>query len=92
MLFVDILGIEWGDLFQVWHVELTSVSLWKMTTRPPLSPVASRSPVWLNSTVEMTSAGRATGKCEAIKQDNGRNKRSRDEGEKDKEMIEEKGN
>lgn len=38
--------------------ELTSVSLWKMTTRPPLSPVARRSPVWLNSTVEMTSAGR----------------------------------
>lgn len=31
-----------------------------MTTRPPLSPVASSSPEWLNSTVEMMSAvGRA---------------------------------
>ncbi|ELK06514.1 hypothetical protein PAL_GLEAN10022774 [Pteropus alecto] len=27
-----------------------------MTTRPPLSPVASSSPVWLNSTVDMISA------------------------------------
>lgn len=27
-----------------------------MTTRPPLSPVASSSPVWLNSTVDMMSA------------------------------------
>ena len=35
----------------------TSGSRWKMTTRPPLSPVASSSPVWLNSTVEMISAG-----------------------------------
>lgn len=35
----------------------TSGSLWKMTTRPPLSPVASSSPVWLNSTVEIISAG-----------------------------------
>lgn len=35
----------------------TSGSRWKTTTRPPLSPVASSSPVWLNSTVEMTSAG-----------------------------------
>lgn len=34
----------------------TSVSCWKMTTRPPLSPVASSSPEWLNSTVEMMSA------------------------------------
>lgn len=34
----------------------TSGSRWKMTTRPPLSPVASSSPVWLNSTVEMISA------------------------------------
>lgn len=49
---------------------LTSVSLWKMTTRPPLSPVASRSPVWLNSTVEMTSAGRERGKYEAVVQIN----------------------
>lgn len=39
----------------------TSGSLWKMTTRPPLSPVASSSPVWLNSTVEMTSARGQTG-------------------------------
>lgn len=29
---------------------------WKITTRPPLSPVASRSPSWLNSTHDMTSA------------------------------------
>lgn len=39
------------DLFSV-----TSISCWKMTTRPPLSPVASSSPVWLNSTVDMMSA------------------------------------
>lgn len=31
-------------------------SLWNMTTRPPLSPVASSSPSWLNSTHEMMSA------------------------------------
>lgn len=31
--------------------------LWKITTRPPLSPVAKYSPSWLNSTVEMISAG-----------------------------------
>lgn len=31
-------------------------SLWKMTTRPPLSPVAKNSPSWLNSTVEIMSA------------------------------------
>lgn len=29
---------------------------WKITTRPPLSPVARRSPSWLNSTQEITSA------------------------------------
>lgn len=52
----------------VLHCKLTSVSLWKMTTRPPLSPVARRSPVWLNSTVEMTSAVRKIGTLEAIKQ------------------------
>lgn len=34
----------------------TSGSCWKMTTRPPLSPVASSSPEWLNSTVDMMSA------------------------------------
>ena len=32
------------------------MSCWKMTTRPPLSPVARSSPEWLNSTVEMMSA------------------------------------
>ena len=35
---------------------LTAGSLWKMTTLPPLSPVARRSPSWLNSTHEMMSA------------------------------------
>lgn len=35
---------------------LTSGSCWKITTRPPLSPVASSSPEWLNSTVDMMSA------------------------------------
>ncbi len=35
---------------------LTSCSLWKTTTLPPLSPVAKSSPVELNSTVEMMSA------------------------------------
>ena len=34
----------------------TCGSLWKMTTLPPLSPVARRSPSWLNSTQEMMSA------------------------------------
>ena len=37
---------------------LTAGSRWKMTTLPPLSPVASRSPSWLNSTQEMMSAER----------------------------------
>lgn len=36
---------------------LTSCSLWNTTTLPPLSPVASSSPVGLNSTVDMMSAG-----------------------------------
>lgn len=31
-------------------------SLWNITTRPPLSPVANSSPSWLNSTHEMMSA------------------------------------
>lgn len=45
----------------------TSGSRWKMTTRPPLSPVASSSPVWLNSTVEMISAGGGeTGRCGSL--------------------------
>lgn len=45
----------------------TSGSRWKMTTRPPLSPVASSSPVWLNSTVEMISAvGGETGRCGSL--------------------------
>jgi len=35
---------------------LTAGSRWKMTTRPPLSPVAKRSPSWLNSTQEIMSA------------------------------------
>lgn len=37
-------------------VFLTPCSLWKTTTLPPLSPVASSSPEGLNSTVEMMSA------------------------------------
>ena len=36
--------------------QLTAGSRWKMTTLPPLSPVARRSPSWLNSTQEMMSA------------------------------------
>ncbi len=53
---------EWKRIYcyneMAWS--FTSVSCWKMTTRPPLSPVASSSPEWLNSTVEMMSAvGRA---------------------------------
>lgn len=36
----------------------TEGSRWKMTTRPPLSPVARRSPSWLNSTQDMISAGK----------------------------------
>lgn len=36
--------------------KLTTGSLWKITTRPPLSPVARRSPSWLNSTHEIISA------------------------------------
>lgn len=35
---------------------LTSCSLWKTTTLPPLSPVANSSPDELNSTVEIMSA------------------------------------
>jgi len=35
---------------------LTAGSRWKMTTLPPLSPVARRSPSWLNSTQEIMSA------------------------------------
>lgn len=35
---------------------LTDGSLWKMTTLPPLSPVARRSPSWLNSTHDIISA------------------------------------
>ena len=35
-------------------------SLWKTTTLPPLSPVARNSPSWLNSTVEIMSAGKDT--------------------------------
>ncbi|MPC30687.1 hypothetical protein E2C01_023955 [Portunus trituberculatus] len=42
------------------NLALTEGSRWKMTTRPPLSPVASRSPSWLNSTHEMMSAARVT--------------------------------
>lgn len=41
---------------------LTTGSLWKMTTRPPLSPVASKSPSWLNSTHEMMSAAETDAK------------------------------
>ena len=36
---------------------LTAGSRWKMTTRPPLSPVANKSPSWLNSTQDIMSAG-----------------------------------
>ena len=36
--------------------KLTAGSLWKITTRPPLSPVANKSPSWLNSTQDMMSA------------------------------------
>lgn len=43
--------LSWSD-----ESQLTSGSCWKMTTRPPLSPVASSSPEWLNSTVDMMSA------------------------------------
>ena len=39
--------------------KLTAGSRWKMTTLPPLSPVAKRSPSWLNSTQDMMSAVRA---------------------------------
>ena len=39
-------------------IQLTAGSLWKITTRPPLSPVAKRSPSWLNSTHDMMSAER----------------------------------
>ena len=37
---------------------LTEASEWNMTTRPPLSPVASNSPSWLNSTHEIISAAK----------------------------------
>jgi len=40
---------------------LTWGSRWKITTRPPLSPVASRSPVLLNSTHDMMSAETSKG-------------------------------
>lgn len=48
-----------GPNDSIWFVDcklLTSCSRWKITTLPPLSPVARRSPEWLNSTVEMMSA------------------------------------
>jgi hypothetical protein len=44
---------------------LTPGSLWKITTRPPLSPVARRSPSSLNSTQEMMSAVKVAMKTNA---------------------------
>ena len=38
------------------HLFLEIYFTWKMTTLPPLSPVASNSPSWLNSTHDMISA------------------------------------
>ena len=53
----------WGNECKSWeedngqYLEMrTASSLWKMTTRPPLSPVANKLPSGLNSTHEMISA------------------------------------
>lgn len=43
-------------LVQLSFTRIFVPSLWKITTRPPLSPVAKNSPSWLNSTVEIMSA------------------------------------
>jgi len=40
----------------LWLIIVTWSDLWKMTTLPPLSPVANNSPSWLNSTAEIISA------------------------------------
>lgn len=45
-------GYYW---FYIW-IKKCLVFTWKMTTRPPLSPVAKSSPSWLNSTQDMISA------------------------------------
>ena len=37
-------------------LKITISDLWKITTLPPLSPVANSSPSWLNSTAEIISA------------------------------------
>lgn len=59
----------------------TSGSLWKMTTRPPLSPVARSSPVWLNSTVEIISA---EGEREQRDKDGGRQRKTEGGDEKER--------
>lgn len=45
-------------LHTIWQKFQATITFarWKMTTRPPLSPVARRSPLLLNSTQEMISA------------------------------------
>ena len=43
-------------MFSIILKSLTAGSRWNITTRPPLSPVANRSPSWLNSTHDMISA------------------------------------
>ena len=48
-----------SESFLFWHIVqiiLFSCFTWKITTLPPLSPVASSSPSWLNSTHEIMSA------------------------------------
>lgn len=50
-------------LFFLYRWKLTMGSRWKITTRPPLSPVARRSPSWLNSTHEIISAETETNVC-----------------------------
>lgn len=52
-MYLLIFVCKWNKLLAF---SFTSGSCWKMTTRPPLSPVARSSPEWLNSTVDMMSA------------------------------------
>lgn len=51
------ISTSWNQEMTV-AAKLTASSFWKITIRPPLSPVARSSPSWLNSTVETISAER----------------------------------
>ncbi len=56
MLFIFVLFVEFKLCIWCCSCDFEGWSRWKITIRPPLSPVASSSPSSLNSTVEIISA------------------------------------